>query len=306
MDEQFKKLQAPKRTLEQQTQSYKHIKSKIKLRARYQRLQVIGTGMATVALIFVLLTMLINNSTIVPNHAASSAPLEKAYYFTNLSAEPIEDIDKWYYTSKTKIAPQDLKFLAQIADNTIQATRVYEGDGLPPASRDFLLFYDDGAKQYLQYWATTINQRQEQFVMDVATKQVYELTEAESAQLQKLSRELRIVSEILKLVIFGLVVSAALLVCLKFNLLGSTEKFNRTKKWKPFLLGIGFYVYATILQGVSLYYFGAENGLFVASLLLLPILLYHWRQLGKSHYQVSTWVLPIVTLVAIYYVFVLI
>lgn len=115
--------------MEQQTQSYKHIKSKIKQRARYQRLQVIGTGMATIALIFVLLTMLINNSTIVPNHAASSAPLEKAYYFTNLSAEPIEDIDKWYYTSKTKIAPQDLKFLAQIADNTIQATRVYEGTG---------------------------------------------------------------------------------------------------------------------------------------------------------------------------------
>ena len=306
MDEQFKKLLAPRRSSVQQANSLLSIKRKVKMRARFQRLQVIGTTITTVALLLIIFTMFISNPATVPNHAATSVTLHKAYHFSNFGEEPVANIDKWYYTSKTNIKNGDLRILADVAEKTMRSTQLYEGNSLPSANRDFLLFYEDGSKQYLQFWTMAKHDRHEQFVMDAATKQVYELTNAESTQLQKLSNDSQIILDSINFIIFMFVVYAAVLVCLRLNLLRNTEYFSRVKAWKIFALSFGIYIYTTIIKGFSLYYFGAMNGLFIGSLLFLPFVLYHWRQLGKSTYQVSSWVLPIVALVITYYVFVLI
>ncbi|MCH7322007.1 hypothetical protein LZ480_08885 [Solibacillus sp. MA9] len=303
MDEQFKNMQAPIRTSEQQIKSLNQIKGKIKQRQRMLKLQLIGTSFTAVALIFILFTLFITKSEPLSNQAATSASLQKAYYFSNHSEQPVVNIDKWYYTSKSKIANKDLNLLAQLANQISQSKQLYEEQQLPPAFRDFLLHYDDGTKRYLQFWTTIINDRHEQFVMDVTTKQVYELTSSDSELLQMMTQESNFFITLVRFVIFLAVLYVALFVCLHFNLLGNTEKLETIKAWKIFVLGIATYFYVVIVQGLSLYYFGAVNALFLGGILFLPFVLYHWRQFGKSNYQVSTWVLLVIAFVICCYIF---
>ncbi|WP_274307159.1 hypothetical protein [Solibacillus daqui] len=304
MDEQFKILQAPIRTSEQQMHSLNQIKGKIKHRQRFQKLQLIGTSFTAIALIFILMTLFTTKSEPLSNQAAASASLQKAYYFSNHSEQPVVNIDKWYYTSKSKIANKDLDLLVQLAKQVSQSKQLYDEQKLPSAYRDFILLYDDGTKRYLQYWTTIINDRHEQFVMDAATKKMYELTSTESVQLQKITRGSNIFVNLVKLVTFVLVITVALSVCLRFNLLGNTKKQTSMKVWKKFVMGLGAYMYVVIVQGLSLYYFGALNALFFGVLLFLPFVLYHWRQFGKSNYQISTWVLLIIAFVIGCYIFI--
>lgn len=306
MDEQFKNLQAPIRTAEQQLQNLHQIKGKIKRRQRLQKLQLIGTTFTAIALMFILFTLFTNKGEPLSNQAATSSSLQKAYYFSNHSEQPIANIDKWYYTSKSKIANKDLDLLAQLANHISQSKQFYEEQQLPPAFRDFLLHYDDGTTRYLQFWTTIINDRHEQFMMDAATKQVYELTSSDSELLQMMTQGSNFFITLVRLAIFIAVLYVALRVCLQFNLLGNTEKLTTMKNWKKFVLGIAAYMYAVIGQGLSLYYFGTINALFLGGLLLLPFVLYHWRQFGKTNYQISTWVLLIIAFVIGCYIFILI
>lgn len=305
MDEQFKKLHAPKRTLEQQTQSLEQINGKLKKRKHFERLQVLGTSIASVALVVMIVLLFTIPTETVRNQAATAVSLQSAYHFQNASGEPVDEIDQWYYTGKTNVAKKDLAFLEQLAERTMQSTD-YNELQWPQAYRDFVLHYEDGSTRYLQFWSTIVYDRIDQFVMDAATKQVYELSGNESADLQKIARGSSLLIVIIKFIGLVVVSYAALVVCVQFNLIGHTEQKSSMKTWKIIALMTAVYLYSTLVKGMSLYYFGAMNGLFIVCLLLLPIVLYHWRQLGKSTYQISTWALPIFALVIVYYVFVLI
>lgn len=305
MDEQFKNLQAPKRTAAQQTKSLQQIKGKLNKRKRLERFQVIGTSLASVALVVMIALLFTLPTETVRNQATSADSLQRAYYFQNQSDEPVTEIDQWYYTGKTKVAQKDLALLAQLAERTMQSTD-YNELQWSAAYRDFILHYEDGSTRYLQFWSTIVYDRIDQFVMDATTKQVYQLSGNESADLQKIAQGPSLLSLVFKL--FGLVVVSyvTVIICVHFHLLGRTQQNHPTNTRKVVALVIAFYIYSTLVKGLSLYYFGAYNGLFIFGLFILPFLLYHWRQLGKSTYHISTWALPVLALVIIYYVFVLI
>lgn len=305
MDEQFKNLQAPIRTAEQQTKSLTQIKGKIKRRQRFQKLQLMGTSFSAIALVFLLVSLFTTNGAPLSRQAATSASLEKAYYFSNHSEQPIANIEKWYYTSKSKLANEELDFLAQLADQISQSQQYLEEQQLPPAFRDFILYYDDGSTRYLQFWITTMNGQNERIVWDAATKQVYELTSSESEQLKLMTQESKLWMSFVRLVLFFAVLYVVLIVSLHFNLLGNLEKLTAMKTWKMIVLGFSTYIYTVIGQGLSLYYFDSINALFVGGFLFLPVVLYYWRQLGKRNDHMSIWTLPIIAAVIGCYLFIM-
>lgn len=305
MDEHFKNLQAPIRTSEQQTISLTQIKGQIKRRQRFQKLQLIGTSFSAIALVFLLVLLLTTNSEPLSRQAATSASLEKAFYFSNHSEQPIPHIEKWYYTSKSKLANKDLDLLAQLANQISQSQQYLEEQQLPPAFRDFILYYEDGSTRYLQFWITTMNGQNERFVWDAATKQVYELTLSESEQLKMMTQDSKLWTSFVKLVIFFAILYVALIVSLHFNLLGNLEKMTTMKPWKAIVLGFSTYMYNVMGQGLSLYYFDSINVLFLGGFLFLPVVLYYWRQLGKRNERMSIWTLPIIAAVIGCYLFIM-
>lgn len=307
MNEAFNKLKAPRRNETKQAQSLMQIKHKIRKQQVVSKAQYAVTLTATLATIFILVWSLVSAPNSVHERfttASGGGPeLKTVYMFDNFSVEPLYAIDAWYYPDKLKLEKDDKAFLKSIGEE-LRISSNYNSRELPAAVNDFLLNYEDGSKQYIQYWSTLDDQGKYQFAMDAETKQVINLTSTQQSLFEDIVQDKgSFLFSLLKIPLFLLGALLLLYIFDRFNLLGESTKAKFSRK--PFIKGISIFTYYVIVQGTSLFLYDTTHGLFVISMLMLPFIIGSWRSYGKNNYTTSLWTLPLLALFFIYVVLVI-
>ncbi|MEC1178381.1 hypothetical protein P9B03_07805 [Metasolibacillus meyeri] len=300
MDRELLQLQAPVRTKIAKQTSLQAIQASIRQQQKRQKKQYYSVLVAAILLVSILSASFLNGTSNTTNNmAAQAGTIEKGYIVQHRATE-LSYMMQWYYFQKKKINEQNLTILEPYIQNIPTSTVKTESLSIWP-EKQFLLKMSEGQ---IQQVAIFPYEEQQLMFVDAHTRQTVVLAIEEAQEVSEIIGHTDSLNFFVK--------SLLLLVIGVIGMKG-TYYFYRSKgepkreraKITYFLAGFCVYVLWTFINGISYYYFGAINGLFVATawtLLFLGKLLIDYYK-GKFNYSIFAIVPFFVMILAMIFVY---
>ncbi len=301
MDKELAQLQAPKRTQAAKQNSFNKIQAVINERQKYQKRSYYGVFAAAVILFVFLMASFFNGTQHVRETAAASPlTIEKGYVTANDSTADLTGMTNWYYFDKNEIDEEGLSLLQPFV------TRLYELDNsiseLPetPGQQLLLVMSKESAAQLavLTYDARYL-------LVDMNTKQSLPLTIEEARDIEIMMSDFaeRSLVGLGRLIVLSFLIVVYIAIVLHISP-KRKERLEGQKGRAYFFSGIGMYIVYMLANGLSLYYFHASNGLFIASMMAMLLLIKRLIEYYNGRFESSIYEVPILFLFTILFTFV--
>ena len=301
MDKMLEQLQAPKRHETVKRASYNKIQTTIHQRRKRQKRRYTSV-LAAAVILFVFLTASFfpNRQPVMENTAAGLLTIEKGYAVANNSTVDLTYMMNWYYFDKNKVEKADLTMIQPFV------TRLYEEgvpiEELPNAPTEQLLVeMSNGSVGQL----AVIPYDDEYVLVEMNTKQSLPLTLEEARDIDIMISDTaeRSLLGPGQLVILVFLIALYIAAILEISP-GKKEKLEQRYRTRLFLAGIGMYLIYIFVNGLSLYYFQAYNGLFIASVMAMLLLLKRLVNYYNGRFEGSLYEVPLLFIFMLLFTFV--
>ncbi|MEO4051853.1 hypothetical protein [Solibacillus sp. CAU 1738] len=292
----LKRILPPKRSNEKVAESLAIIKARIKQKEGRVKLQY-RTILPTTVIAAILLIWSFSVSPSIDQITATSSSINKIYFVENFNTEPIFNLNAWYYIDTEQVkTTKEIIFLEQLGEDLRTSTEIDSAKNRN-ASSDYLLLFEDGKKQYLQFYSTFDDNRETGFVKDCVTQQILQLTDQRKQSLHDMNLKYRennnFFNNFIKYLFSVIGICAFLLLIKKFTGYFPFQS-NRPNKKRYFFYGLGAYLYVSIfLRGTSIYLFGTTHAIFIICAIFIPYAIYFLRNFKLTDRVRSMWELPL-------------
>ncbi|WP_107840009.1 hypothetical protein [Metasolibacillus meyeri] len=302
MDRELLQLQAPVRTKVGKQTSLQAIQASIRQQQKRQKKQYYSVLVAAILLVSILSASFLNGTSNTTNNmAAQAGTIEKGYIVQHRATE-LSYMMQWYYFQKKEISKQNLamleSYLPQLPEEGASINK--ESITVLP-EKQLLLKMSDG--RLVQVAIFPYEEQQLMFV-DAHTRQTIVLSIEEAQEVSEIIGHTDSLNFFVKLLLL-LVIGVIGMKGTYYFYRSKGEPKRERAKITYFLSGFCVYVLWTFINGISYYYFGAINGLFVATawtLLFLGKLLIDYYK-GKFNYSILAIVPFFVMILAMIFVY---
>lgn len=301
MDKELAQLQAPKRTQTVKQASFNKIQTTIHQRRKRQKRSYYSVlAAAAVLFVFLAASIFTGRQPVGENTAADLVTIEKGYAIANNSTADLTYMTNWYYFEKNRVKEKDLALIQPFV------TKLYEAgvpvDDLPKAPAEQLLLKMSAGS--IEQIAVISNN--DQFVLvDMNTKQSLPLTFEEAMDIDMMMHDTveRSLLGLVRLLILSFLIAVYIAIVLQISP-AKKEKMKSRNGHRYFFAAIGLYLIYTLVNGVSLYYFHAYNGLFIASAMALLLLLKWLIDYYNGRFESSIYEVPLLFIFTLLFTFV--
>lgn len=301
MDKMLKQLQAPKRNEAVKRASFNKIQNTVHQRQKRQKHRYTSVLAAAVILfVFLAASFFPNSQPVMENTTAGLLTIEKGYAVASNSTADLTYMMNWYYFDKNRVEKADLIMIQPFV------TRLYEAgvpvEEMPKAPTEQLLV-EMSTGSVVQI--AVISYDDEHILVDMNTKQSLFLTREEAMTIKRIMHDSAesSLSDYAQLVILLLLIALYIAVFLQISP-GKKEKLEQRNRKRLFLEGIGTYLIYTFVNGLSLYYFQAYNGLFIANVMALLLLLKRLVNYYNGRFEGSLYEVPLLFIFILLFTFV--